>query len=152
RYGVALLDSAGHGSLWLRLGPEGMVLRERFRQDRRRYWRHAGGGYAIGRPPAPDTCRVLELIKAGGWVMLPIIVLAVLALAVLPDRFCRLRGRDARPPGRGGEVREWPKGRQLDPRHSGALRRNSPRGGLPAAGLDVRERPREVIKERIEDA
>lgn len=54
RYGVALLDSAGHGSLWLRLGPEGMVLRERFRQDRRRYWRHAGGGYAIGRPPEPD--------------------------------------------------------------------------------------------------
>jgi competence protein ComEC len=54
RYGVRLLDSAGHGSLWLRLGPAGVELRERFRQDRPRYWRHAGGGYAIGGPPEPD--------------------------------------------------------------------------------------------------
>ncbi|KAA2284432.1 DNA internalization-related competence protein ComEC/Rec2 [Arenimonas fontis] len=54
RYGVGLLDSAGHGSLRIRLGPAGVEVRERFRLDRPRYWRHAGGGYAIGGPPEPD--------------------------------------------------------------------------------------------------
>lgn len=95
---------------------------------------------------------MLELIKAGGWVMLPIIVLAVLALAIILERFWSLRRREVLPPGLGEEVREWAKGRQLDPRHIDVLRRNSPLGELLAAGLDVRERPRELIKERIEDA
>ncbi|KAA2284431.1 MotA/TolQ/ExbB proton channel family protein [Arenimonas fontis] len=94
---------------------------------------------------------MLELIKAGGWVMLPIIVLAVLALAIILERFWSLRRREVLPPGLGEEVREWAKGRQLDPRHIEVLRRNSPLGELLAAGLDVRERPRELIKERIED-
>jgi biopolymer transport protein ExbB len=94
---------------------------------------------------------VLELIKAGGWVMLPIIVLAVLALAIILERFWSLRRREVLPPGLGEEVREWAKGRQLDPRHIDVLRRNSPLGELLAAGLDVRDRPRELIKERIED-
>src|SRR5690606_568948 len=84
--------------------------------------------------------------------MLPIIVLAVLALAIILERFWSLRRREVLPPGLGEEVREWAKGRQLDPRHIDVLRRNSPLGELLAAGLDVRERPRELIKERIEDA
>ena len=52
RYGVALHDSAGSGAITLRLGAGGLHLRERRRQDRPRYWRHAapgGAGYAIGR-------------------------------------------------------------------------------------------------------
>lgn len=83
--------------------------------------------------------------------MLPIIVLAVLALAIILERFWSLRRREVLPPGLGEEVREWAKGRQLDPRHIDVLRRNSPLGELLAAGLDVRDRPRELIKERIED-
>ncbi len=52
RYAVALHDSAGSGAITARLGPGGVALRERRRQDRPRYWRHAGpgaAGYAIGR-------------------------------------------------------------------------------------------------------
>jgi len=52
RYGVALHDSAGSGAIALRLGEGGVQLRERRRQDRPRYWRHAGpvgAGYAIAR-------------------------------------------------------------------------------------------------------
>ena len=95
---------------------------------------------------------MLELIKAGGWVMLPILVLAVLALAIFLDRFWTLRRREVLPPGLGEEVREWERGRAtLDPKHIDVLRRNSPLGELLAAGLDVRHRPRELIKERIED-
>jgi biopolymer transport protein ExbB len=94
---------------------------------------------------------VLELIKAGGWVMLPIIALAVVALAIILERFWSLRRKEVLPPGLGEEVREWARGRTLDPKHIDVLRRNSPLGELLAAGLDVRHRPREIIKERIED-
>lgn len=94
---------------------------------------------------------MLELIKAGGWVMLPIILLSVLALAIILERFWTLRRREVLPPGLGEEVREWARGRNLDPKHIDVLRRNSPLGELLAAGLDVRHRPREIIKERIED-
>ncbi len=95
---------------------------------------------------------MLELIKAGGWVMLPIILLAVLALAIILERFWSLRRREVLPDGLGEEVRDWARGRTLDPKHIDVLRRNSPLGELLAAGLDVRHRPREIIKERIEDA
>ncbi len=94
---------------------------------------------------------MLELIKAGGWVMLPIILLAVVALAIILERFWTLRRKEVLPPGLGEEVREWARGRTLDPKHIEVLRRNSPLGELLAAGLDVRHRPRELIKERIED-
>jgi biopolymer transport protein ExbB len=94
---------------------------------------------------------VLELIKAGGWIMLPIILLAVVALAIIVERFWSLRRKEVLPPGMGEEVREWARGRQLDPKHIEILRRNSPLGELLAAALDMRFRPREMIKERIED-
>ena len=94
---------------------------------------------------------MLELIKAGGWVMAPIIALAILALAIILERFWSLRRKEVLPDGLGEEVRDWARGRQLDPKHIDILRRNSPLGELLAAGLDVRHRPREIIKERIED-
>ena len=94
---------------------------------------------------------MLELIKAGGWVMLPMLILAVVALAIIIERFWSLRSKEVLPPGLGEEVREWARGRQLDPKHIEVLRRNSPLGELLAAALDVRYRPRELIKERVED-
>jgi biopolymer transport protein ExbB len=94
---------------------------------------------------------VLELIKAGGWVMVPLIVLAIVALAIVVERFWSLRRKEVLPPGLGEEVREWARGRQLDPKHIEVLRRNSPLGELLAAALDMRYRPRELIKERVED-
>ena len=94
---------------------------------------------------------MLELIKAGGLVMVPILLLGVLALAIIIERFWSLRSKEVLPPGLGGEVREWARGRQLDPQHIEVLRRNSPLGEVLAAALDVRYRPRELIKERVED-
>ena len=94
---------------------------------------------------------MLELIKAGGWVMVPLIALAIIALAIIDERFWSLRRKEVLPPGLGAEVREWARGRQLDPKHIEVLRRNSPLGELLAAALDQRYRPRELIKERVED-
>jgi biopolymer transport protein ExbB len=94
---------------------------------------------------------VLELIKAGGWVMIPLLLLGVIATAIIIERFWSLRRKEVLPDGLGEEVREWARGRQLDPQHIDVLRRNSPLGELLAAALDVRYRPRELIKERVED-
>jgi len=94
---------------------------------------------------------VLELIKAGGWAMVPILLLGVVSMAIVIERFWSLRRKEVLPPGLGAEVREWARGRQLDPSHIEVLRRNSPLGEVLAAALDVRYRPRELIKERVED-
>ena len=55
------------------------------------------------------------------------------------------------PPGLGDEVREWARTRKIDPEHLNVLATNSPLGELLAAALSVRNRPREIIKERVED-
>lgn len=94
---------------------------------------------------------MLELFKAGGWVMWPLALVSVLALGIVLERVWTLRRRTVLPPGLGDEVREWARHAHLDPKHIDALRNNSPLGQVLAAGLDVRRRPREVIRERIED-
>ena len=94
---------------------------------------------------------MLELVKAGGWPMIPLLLLAVLALAIVVERFWTLRRKEVLPPGLGEEVRSWAARGQLDPAHIESLRRNSPLGALLAAALDARHRPREQIRERLED-
>ena len=48
-----------------------------------------------------------ELIKAGGWVMWPIMACAVLSLAIILERFWTLRRREIAPATLGDEVRAW---------------------------------------------
>jgi len=94
---------------------------------------------------------VLELVKAGGWPMIPLLMLAVAALAIILERAWTLRRVAVLPPNLGKEVRAWAATGRLDPAHIESLRATSPLGALLAAALDVRQRPREVIRERIED-
>lgn len=94
---------------------------------------------------------MLELVKAGGWPMLPLLALSAVALAIIVERFWALRRKSVLPPGLGGEVRAWAARGRLDPAHIDSLRGNSPLGALLAAALDVRNRPREEIRERVED-
>jgi biopolymer transport protein ExbB len=94
---------------------------------------------------------VLELVKAGGWPMIPLLLLTVVALAIILERFWTLRRKTVLPPGLGDEVRAWAARGSLDPTHIDSLRRTSPLGALLAAALDVRHRPRDQIRERIED-
>lgn len=92
-----------------------------------------------------------ELVKAGGWPMLPLLLLGVLALAIVLERFWSLRRTEVLPPGLGQDVRNWAARGKLDPAHLQTLRTNSPLGALLAAALDARNRPRDQIRERIED-
>lgn len=94
---------------------------------------------------------MLELVIAGGWPMIPLLALSALALAIIVERFWTLRRRTVLPPGLGEEVRAWAAHGRLDPNHIQSLRMTSPLGELLAAALDVRHRPREQVRERIED-
>jgi biopolymer transport protein ExbB len=94
---------------------------------------------------------VLELVKAGGWPMIPLLILSAVALAIIIERLWTLRRRAVLPPNLGQEVRAWAAGGKLDPAHIESLRATAPLGALLAAALDVRGRPREEIRERIED-
>ena len=94
---------------------------------------------------------MLEILMAGGWAMLPILICSAIALAIILERFWSLRRSAVIPPGLGDEVREWARTRKIDPEHLQVLSTNSPLGELLAAALSVRNRPREIIKERVED-
>jgi biopolymer transport protein ExbB len=94
---------------------------------------------------------VLELVKAGGWPMIPLLLLAVLALAIVVERFWSLRRKEILPPGLGEEVRRWAASANLEASHIESLRQTSPLGALLAAALDVRHRSRDIVRERIED-
>jgi len=94
---------------------------------------------------------VWELVKAGGWPMVPLLLLGVLALAIVLERFWSLRRNEVLPPGLGQEVRNWAARGKLDASHIESLRANSPLGALLAAALEARNRPRDQIRERIED-
>lgn len=89
---------------------------------------------------------------AGGWAMVPILICSAVALAIILERFWSLRQKTVSPPELGEQVRTWARTRKLDPSHIDTLSKNSPLGELLAAALSVRNRPREIIKERIEDA
>jgi len=83
--------------------------------------------------------------------MVPILICSAVALAIVLERCLTLRRKAVLPPGLGEEVRQWARSGQLDPAHLDALAGGSPLGELLAAALAVRSRPRELIKERIED-
>ena len=95
---------------------------------------------------------MLELIRAGGWPMIPLLLLSALALGIVVERFWSLRPSRVLPPGLGDEVRAWvARGKPLEVAHIDSLRSTSPLGALLAAALDVRMRSREEIRERVED-
>jgi biopolymer transport protein ExbB len=109
--------------------------------------------------PASGTRQVREfgvgdlgqILIAGGWAMAPILICSAVALAIVLERCWTLRRKSVLPPGLSQEVREWARSDQLDPEHIEKLSNGSPLGELLAAALAVRNRPRELIKERIED-
>src|SRR5690606_6228173 len=83
--------------------------------------------------------------------MVPILIASAIALAIILERFWTLRRKSVIPPELGDQVMSWARTRKLDPKHIDALRETSPLGELLAAALVVRNRPREIIKERVED-
>jgi len=94
---------------------------------------------------------VLELVKAGGWLMLPIIACSVIALAIIAERIWSLRVSRVLPKNLVAQVWRWEKMRQLNDQHLQELQSSSPLGSILAAGILSRNEDRNVMKESIED-
>jgi biopolymer transport protein ExbB len=92
-----------------------------------------------------------EIIKAGGPVMWPIIALSIAAAAIVLERLWSLQPARIIPPELHDKVWKLVAAGQLSDRHIEAIAQNSPLGKVLAAGLANRHRPREWVKEAIED-
>jgi biopolymer transport protein ExbB len=95
---------------------------------------------------------VFELVKAGGWLMAPIIACSVVALAIVAERAWSLRRHNVVPPGLVGRVWKQIGKRALTEEQIRAVRDDSPLGRILAVGLLNRDRDRQVMKEAIEES
>jgi len=94
---------------------------------------------------------VFELVTAGGWLMLPIILCSVVAVAIIGERFWVLRQDKVVPGNLVAEVWQLHQKRELNSEHVKILRDSSPLGRILAAGLINMQHEREVMKEAIEE-
>ena len=94
---------------------------------------------------------MLEILLAGGWMMLPIMLCSIVALAIVIERFWTLRASNVVPKGVGVQVEAWAAADELDVEHLNKLRSESALGKVLAAALANRHRSRDVIKEAVED-
>lgn len=95
---------------------------------------------------------VFELVKAGGWLMVPIIACSVVALAIIVERAWSLRERRVVPEDLVARI--WRRARDGDitEEQIRELREGSPLGRILAVALLNRDRERHVMKEAIEEA
>jgi len=94
---------------------------------------------------------MLEIVRAGGWLMLPIIGCSIIAAGIVLERLWTLQPKRVLPVNLARQVRDWVTNDQLDPEHLQRLHQSSPLGQMLATGLANRRQPREVVKESIED-
>jgi biopolymer transport protein ExbB len=95
---------------------------------------------------------MFELIKAGGWVMWPLLLCSVAAVAIVGERFWSLQRKYVTPADLVAQARQWLQRDELDAARVNLLRESSPLGRILAAGIVNRQHSREVLKEAIEDA
>ncbi len=90
-------------------------------------------------------------MRAGGWLMWPILACSVVAMAIILERLWSLRRRRVMPPGLMEQVWQWQRAQALTPERIQALAQGSPLGRLLSAGLVNRNHSREIMKEAIND-
>jgi biopolymer transport protein ExbB len=94
---------------------------------------------------------MLELFKAGGWLMLPLFACSVIAIGIIAERFWSLQNKRIAPPELITQIWQWLQYDQVDKNRISALQQDSPLGQILAAGLINRDTTREITKEGIED-
>jgi len=94
---------------------------------------------------------VFELVQAGGWLMIPILVCSVIAAAICVERFWTLRTTQIVPRNLLSQVWNWIKNNDMDNHRLRELRVGSPLGQILAAGISNHRRGREQMKEAIEE-
>ena len=94
---------------------------------------------------------MLEIIEAGGWVMLPIIACSIIATAIVLERSWALRRRRIMPDGLVSHIWQLHRTGKLTEQRIQEIRDGSPLGRILAAGIVNRLHSRELMKDAIAD-
>ncbi|MCW8855165.1 MAG: MotA/TolQ/ExbB proton channel family protein [Gammaproteobacteria bacterium] len=94
---------------------------------------------------------MFEMVKAGGWLMFPIIGCSIIALGIILERFWSLQSKKVIPKHLVATIWHWVKEGQLERSKIESLGKKSALGKILAAGLNNRHLERQRIKESIEE-
>ena len=94
---------------------------------------------------------MLELVKSGGWLMAPIILCSIVAMAIIVERLWSLQRERVVPEDLVARAWQWASTGALTEERIQALRDGSPLGRILAACLASRHLDRELMKEYIEE-
>ena len=94
---------------------------------------------------------MFEMVKSGGWLMVPIILCSMVSLAIIAERFWSLRIDKVLPKHLVATVWNSVKNNTFQTSDLELLSKQSALGKILSAGLVNRNQPRERIKESIEE-
>jgi len=94
---------------------------------------------------------VFELVQAGGWLMLPILMCSVIAAAIIVERLWTLRQKKVIPAKLLTGIWKLLNNDALTDKHIVEIENGSPLGRVLAAGLINRHLSRDLIRESIEE-
>ncbi len=94
---------------------------------------------------------MFELVRAGGMLMLPIILFSIIAMAIIVERFWSLKRDKIIPPQLVRDIVGWAQKNELGQDKISSVRDGSPLGRVLVAGLKNSNQTREVMKESIQD-
>ncbi|HAN59805.1 MAG TPA: biopolymer transporter ExbB [Gammaproteobacteria bacterium] len=95
---------------------------------------------------------MFELIRSGGWLMWPIVVCSVLALAIIVERCWTLRRSVVAPRDLMSEIQGMTLGDRLTNEQIDSVRETSALGQILAAGLSRQTQQAFLVKDAIEEA
>ncbi|MDD2724631.1 MAG: MotA/TolQ/ExbB proton channel family protein [Methylovulum sp.] len=95
---------------------------------------------------------MFEIIKSGGWLMLPLILCSIIAMAIIAERFWSLQKKKVLPPELVSQVWRIARDNKLDDTTLRRLKSSSSLGFILAAGLANSHHGRDVMKECVEEA
>ena len=95
---------------------------------------------------------MIEFIRAGGWLMVPIILSSVIAMAIIIERFLSLRTGRVMPAADIQRARELAATGKVAQGEIDNLNQSSVVGRLLATGLTGSAAPRHILKENLEEA
>lgn len=94
---------------------------------------------------------MFELVQAGGWLMIPILLCSVISLAIITERFWTLRKTKVIPVKLVTGIWNLLNKDALTEKHISEIEKGSPLGRVLAAGLINRHLSREMVRESIEE-
>ncbi len=91
-------------------------------------------------------------LEAGGWLMIPLVISSLVAIAVILALFITLKKSKVLPDGLADKARKLAKSGKMTAAHIKQIREGSLLGRVLASGLESLGQPRHVIKENIEES